>query len=303
MKADAAAVDQLVDLGLRALEHHEPIAPTALTLLVRRYAATGREDLGSALGSALARALETVTVDLTTTDRPDQWAASSLAPEWIWLFLEAAAISDDGRLSSATAALVSGLHREWPLNGNVGAATRSIDACMCAAHPIGRPELIAGLVDELERVIGLTYRPGLGVMRTISASEPDAGSLFDQASAASALLTAYSLTGRLPYSMLAEELLQVARRRWWDGENGGFSVADGGSLKRFVWNCDAARVLCRLAALRGDREYQEAALVAVESDYAGDAARTLSRLESANDQFGLAGAVYGLALIELDLLT
>jgi hypothetical protein len=317
MSIDAGAVERLVDLALAALARDEPLAPAALTLLVRRYAGTGREDLGDALGPALAGALHAVaggrdasiedtarTVEAhvqaaTAESGRDRSAALARAPDWIWLFIEAATISTDDRLLAAAASLVSDLSLERPHSGSAGLAMRAIDACLCAARPVGRPDVIAGAIDELERIVSLTYRPGGGLARAISAGKPEPGSLFDYSAAASALLTAYSITGRIPYSMLAEELVQVARRQWWDGEYGGFADATQGSLERFLWNCEAARVLCRLAALAADRDYQQAAVTTAESDYAGDAVRVLERIGPEEGTFGLAGAVYGLAAIEL----
>jgi hypothetical protein len=286
-----------VDLALAALERHEAIEPSALTLLVRSYA-TGREDVSDALSSALGAALLEVSPDRTAgRGTPDR------APDWIWLLIEAGAVSHDDRLHTAAADLVSLLRREWPLTGSVHAAMRSLDACLCASTPIDRLDLVPGIIDELERVVGLTYRPGIGLTRTISPSEPAGGDLGDHAASASALLTAYSLTERLPYSMLAEELMQVARRQWWVESVGAFAPADDASLDWFEKNCGAARVLCRLAVLCADRDYRRAAVVAEEGDYAGDASRILGRLASSIDRFGLAAAPYGLALIELEALT
>ena len=48
--------------------------------------------------------------------------------------------------------------------------------------------------------------------------------LSDQIRSALAFLTAFELTGRLPYSMLAEELLQIARRDAWDRDGAGFGA-------------------------------------------------------------------------------
>ena len=63
-------------------------------------------------------------------------------------------------------------------------------------------------IDQLEHVVGGAYQPGAG--RDASATRAHGTSAIS--GAASALLTAYAITGRLPYSMLAEELMQTARR-------------------------------------------------------------------------------------------
>jgi hypothetical protein len=87
--------------------------------------------------------------------------------------------------------------------------------------------------------------------------------------------------------MLAEELMQIARRR----------LADEGD---FVTCCDAARVLCRLAALHDAAEYRAAAIIAPDADYRGDAARLLE-LQSARVAAAPVAdaALYGVALREL----
>ena len=108
--------------------------------------------------------------------------------------------------------------------------------------------------------------------------------------AASALLTAFEITGRLPYSMLAEELVQLSVRELLD-EAGGDTL---------VGHCEAARVLCRLAALHDDPEYRGAAVIAADADYRSDAARILAVQSPRTLTASLAqAAAYGLALLDL----
>src|SRR5205085_8899158 len=72
------------------------------------------------------------------------------------------------------------------------------------------PEIVqqrlADTIDELEQFVRARYEPGEGL---------DGTTLLDHLRCSAALLTAFELTGRLPYSMLAEELVRGARRRWW----------------------------------------------------------------------------------------
>ena len=152
-------------------------------------------------------------------------------------------------------------------------------------------------IDELERIVGGAYQPGEGMAHAIGAPVFARGDLSDQVRTAGALLTAYAVTDRLPYSMLAEELVQGARRTWWDAEHGGFLPT-----KPFAPNCEAALVLCRLSALHGDAGYREAAVVAADADYAGDAGRTLAALAATLEDPGVDVALFGLALHELLLL-
>lgn len=141
---------------------------------------------------------------------------------------------------------------------------------------------LAGTIDDLERLIRAGYEPGDGLV--------DA-SLSDQLRTAVALLTAFELTGRLPYSMLAEELLQVARRTAWDDEQGTFRVDVAG-------NSLAVQVMCRLAALHRDPSYTEHAVVAASPSYEADTARILDKLAATYRDSPAAAADYGLALLE-----
>jgi uncharacterized protein YyaL (SSP411 family) len=149
-------------------------------------------------------------------------------------------------------------------------------------------------------MIGRIYRPGEPLARSLqNPDEPDA-ELSDHVETASALLTAHAITGRLPYSMLAEELIQIARRTWWDADRGAWK-SEVGSLKseECATCCEAARVLCRLAMLHEDEDYRAAAVTATDADYLGDAERTLTSLSSSYREHGIAAAIYGVALDEL----
>ena len=259
--------------------------PFALTLLLRRYGETGRDDLRDALGAGLARGM----VDASQASERDERSA------WLAVLLEAFELADDDRLAEAAGRLVTILSSEWPGCGTVASIMRAVEAVLAAgACADGLPDLnrVASAVDEMERVVGHSYAPGKGVAHEIGAANSDRGTLADHAYAASALLTAYRVTGRIPYGMLADELMQFARRQWWDATVGWHPAP-------FDLTCQAARVLCRLAALHEDAEYRQGAIVA-EADYRGDAARALFSLESASAS--TAAAVYGLALTELNAL-
>lgn len=289
-----AAVDWIVGRVLEALAQGDRVSPAGLTLLLRRYAATGRADLGEALGAALARALDSV----TSPDRPDDGQS-----EWLALFVEASSISEDERLPAAAAALVAVLSRGWPARGPLAPSMRSIDACLSAAH-LGNEDAVAvAAIDELERIVGAAYEPGEGLT---------GGDLLDHAAGAATLLTAFTIAGRLPYAMLAEELIQYARRTWWDDARGGFFGRQPENVERgtenverrtenaelFLPNCEVARVLCRLASLHADPDYRQMAVIANDAHYADDARRTLEALEPAYRHRGAESAPYGLALDE-----
>jgi len=286
---DGTAIDWLTGRLLQALAAEEAITPAAATLLLRRYAATGRDDLRDALGPALASALEASSVERDSSRRA----------EWLALFVEASALSDDDRLRHAAGALVGALRALWPSRGDIAPAMRSVGACLSAASDDNASTLVPAAIDELERVVGLAYEPGEGLTHAIHEPSAGAGNLGDHVAAISALLTAHAVTGRLPYSMLAEELMQFARRTWWDEVRGGFRA----NPPPFVSSCESVRVLCRLAALHQDADYRKAAVVARESDYADDAKRTIESLGLSYRDQGIDAARYGVALGEYLSLT
>lgn len=282
---DDAAIDWLSGQVLESLARHQPITPAALTFLLRRYAATGAEAFSAALGPALAAALD------GAADVEDPRERS----EWLSLFAEAAAISEDDRLRDAAAALVSRLRSDWPARGELEPAVRSVDACLIAASAlpdlINSRELVPAAIDELEHVVRVVYQPGGGLAHTLREPRGARGTLRDHVATASALLTAYAITGRLPYSMLAEELMQFAQRT--NPEPGA------SDLERFIARSEAARVLCRLAKLHEDADYRQVAVIAVSADYADAAKRTLAELACTYADYGADAAIFGIALGEL----
>jgi hypothetical protein len=97
------------------------------------------------------------------------------------------------------------------------------------------------------------------------------------------------LTVRLPYAMLADELMQsTLRTPPHDPAVGAASAAI---------HCDVARVYCRLAALHRDADYRKAAVLPVDQDYATDAGRTLRAIVPAAEDRSVE-ARFGLALAD-----
>jgi len=237
----------------------------ALSFLLRRYAATGSDELGDVLGAALSRALAEHVMDTSTTARAD----------WLTLFVDALELSDDGRLREAAAQVVSSLKREWATATRVGDASASLEACLRASDLHESRALVSEAIDELERIVGRAYAPGEGL---------NGGDPSDHIRASSALLTAYEVSGRLSYSMLAEELTRPTLRDL--------------PTREIRLNCDAGRVLCRLASLHDDAAYRAAAVIAPDADYRRDAEGILASQSAAALACGAAGAIYGLALSE-----
>jgi hypothetical protein len=264
---------------LDAIARAEPPGAVALTFLLRHYLATGRDDLGLALGDALAAALAQGAAE---TDVAAQAG-------WLMLFAEATVMSDDARLVDVARSLVSTLRDGWPSALNVAEAAASVDACLRAADVEGLADpqdIVPAAIDQLERIVGGAYQPGRGMASMIHGGVHERGAHADQVQPAAALLSAFERSGRLPYSMLAEELIQPSRH---------ISSPSGD----IVVTCEAARVLCRLAALHADDAYRSAAVVAEDADYRADAERILS----AHSTRALGGrldeaAAYALALGE-----
>jgi hypothetical protein len=288
-------VDRLTAIVLDAVAEDDAVDPAALTFLLRQYLATATEPLRQRvadwLGPALAIALNRYAGDSAVGDRA----------AWLTLFSEASALSDDDRLHAAARGLLAGVLRDSRSESSTSVACRAIEACLraAAAAPDERDAIVTA-IDQLEHVVGHVYRPGDGVAHDIR--EPDAarGVLEDQLHAADVLLTAHGVTGRLPYAMLAEELIQGVRRRAWDAAGGGFVSGTAGAttIKPFAANCDAVRVLSRLAALHRDVDFRAAAVVARDADYERDAVRVLDVLWSSAEARGTGAPALGLALTD-----
>jgi uncharacterized protein YyaL (SSP411 family) len=276
-------LDDLTDGVIAAASDAAP-DPAILTFLLRRYQATGRHDLAGILEPALARGVET---------SRDATGCAARA-RWIEAFVTAAPLSSDPRMETAIEDLVTALRGEWSRSDRVADLLTAVDACLQATSAFETPGLVRDAIDQLERVVGATYRPGLGVATSIG--HPDGARLLsDQIAGASSLVAACAITARLPYGMLAEELIQFARRTFWNADAGAFAD-DAEPQTAYVANCDAARALCRLVRLVEDEEYRSGAVVASDSDYRGDTSRILaSQLDVARASAAHA-ATYALAL-------
>jgi hypothetical protein len=277
--AIAGAVENLTTALIARLANGEAPTAAAVRLLLRRYAATGRDDILRTLEPALTQSL-----DLWPQGPRDEYAG------WLMLFAETAAVSDDDRVIAAATGLSAMLREAWGRDARIAIAAAAVEACLradAAGLPGGN---VQGAIDELERIVSASYEPGEGLSR----AAPGASRLGDLVSTASALLTAFDVTARLPYSMLAEELMQFAAGNLRDADAPEF-VDAGSTSRHFILNCEAASVLCRLAALHGSEAYLETAVVAAAADYGGDAGRILRSLAPKAPGLGLAGAAYGLA--------
>ncbi|MCC7418442.1 MAG: hypothetical protein IT176_14995 [Acidobacteria bacterium] len=278
---------QLIDEVLQNVQQQRRAADDAsLTLLIRGYRATGRPAIGEALGEALGAALAQPLAPLSIVER-----AARLA-----MFVEALPVASDERIGGAVQDLLASLSREWGASIDVEASAASVDACLAAALALGSGAIVRTAVDELERSVGSAYRPGRGLLDPRHDAGP--GRLADHVRCAAALLTARGATGRVPYGMLAEELMQFARRTLWDAAASAFEARPGSRVHPFALNGAAARVCCRLAALHGDRLYRETAIVADGADHRAAAAAILDGLSARLSGYGAERAEYALALGE-----
>ncbi len=272
-----------IAFATEALVRDSPPAPAILRFLLRRYAMTGQQNLEAVLGPLLARAL----------DASGRGSGEPGRSDWLLLCIDAATLSEDERPRSTAAALAASVRRDWPCRSGAVTAVvmRSIGACLRASDIcVDREEtrgLMADAVDELERIVGPLYRPGRGVAHTVNEPASARDNLADQVHTASALLDAYERTGRLPYSMLSEELMRFALN------------LEPGTLEPFLSCCEAIRVLCRIAALHRNADYRLAAVIAPDRDYMLEAERLLDELTGGRGEYDAAAAAdYGLALVD-----
>ena len=141
-----------------------------------------------------------------------------------------------------------------------------VSATLRAAELLDDTALGEFALKSLERVDVACYSPGAGIAHCLDGRPSVRGLLDDQIAMAAAHLDAYAATGNIVYEMMAQELAHYAVRTMWDEQHGGFfdrSVPEAAErvglmrerLKPFVANCDAARVLKRLAACKGDHDF------------------------------------------------
>jgi hypothetical protein len=267
----ARLIDDILQLAARG---PSPDA-AGLTLLLKCYRATERADVRAALEPALGAAVAQPLHRLPPPQRAAYLAA----------FAEALPVAADERVRAMVGTLIDSIRADWGRPARVAEASCAVDACLRGASALdATADVVPPAIDELERIVGGAYRPGDGLARMADGSGPR-GELDAHVCCASALLTAFELTSRLQYAMLAEELMQSARRTSWDDEP-------------FRLNCRAAVVLCRLSSLHADDGYRAAAVVADGADYHADAGRVLDALSARLADTGFERAEYGLALNE-----
>ena len=125
-----------------------------LAFLLRRYLGTDVTELRDTLGLALAQALTLAAADSTVLGRA----------AWLALLVEATAVADDERILPAAAELIAALRAAWPAQSRIDEASASVEACLRAAEIVDPGGLVQDSIDQLERIVGGSYRPGDGLV-------------------------------------------------------------------------------------------------------------------------------------------
>ena len=166
-----------------------------------------------------------------------------------------------------------------------------------AAELFDDTSLLEFAATSVEHVVLDTYERGAGIAHQVDDPAGVRGLLTDQVRASAALLDLYAATERDAYLDMAQELMHFSIRTLWDAEHGGgfldrtHTADDIGllaePLRPFAENCEAARVLARLARSAAKPELRERA------------ALTLASQTRTARAYGVDAAVYALAAREL----
>ena len=170
-------------------------------------------------------------------------------------------------------------------------------AFAAASETFRDSSLLEFAVDALEHVVAGTYERGGGIAHRAGSRTGVRGLLSDQVRAAAALLDLHALTDREVYLDMAQELMRFALKHLWDTTGGGgfldrvHGPDDVGLLcepvRPFAANCEAARVLLRLARATSDSDLHERA------------AATVAAQTGAARAHGVDAASYALAVRDL----
>ena len=148
-------------------------------------------------------------------------------------------------------------------------------AFAAASETFRDSSLLEFAVDAMEHVVAGTYERGGGIAHRAGARSGVRGLLADQVRASAALLDLHVLTDREVYLDMAQELMRFALEHLWDTNGGGgfldrvHGPDDVGLLcepvRPFAANCEAARVLLRLARTADEHELVARAAAALAS--------------------------------------
>lgn len=170
-------------------------------------------------------------------------------------------------------------------------------AFAAASETLRDSSLLEFAVDAMEHVVAGTYERGGGIAHRAGSRTGVRGLLSDQVRSAAALLDLHALTDREVYLDMAQELMHFAIQHLWDTSGGGgfldrvHGPEDVGLLREplrpFAVNCEAARVLLRLANITASPAFRDRA------------AATLAAQTAAARAHGVDAAPYALAVRDL----
>ena len=180
------------------------------------------------------------------------------------------------------------------------ANARMVRTLLRAAEVLHAPHLAEAAMAAVETIVPLAYAAGAGVAHYLTDGSPRVrGLLVDQVETSAALVDLSHASGNHVYRELAEELMRSCLRKLWHEGSGGFldrlrTPSGGGDIGRmadplvpYSTNCEAARVLARLARETGDDELRV------------KARETLAALRPVYREQGVMSAEYALALGEV----
>ena len=226
------------------------------------------------------------------------------------IFVDAAAMLESPRYREASAGLAAFMRRRFlsPAGGYYGsdadtivytdASASASGALLAASALLEDPGMGREALEQLERVLLASYRPGGGVAHYLDGTPQVRGLLADQTAMIHLLLDAQTAAGGEPYGMMAEELAHFVLRTMWDASSGQFfdrahEHEEVGLLRArrtpFVINAEAARAFARLARTSGEPDFRVRAEATV---------RALARTAPAQ---GPLAAHYVMALGELSV--
>lgn len=133
-----------------------------------------------------------------------------------------------------------------------------------AAEVLDEPRFAERAAAAIERLVPIVYASGAGLAHYLDDQPRVRGLLVDQVDMSAALIDLTEASGNRVYVELAEELMRSCLRKLWRADGGGFlnrlpATSGGNDIGRMAnplvplgANCDAARVLARLARETGD---------------------------------------------------
>jgi uncharacterized protein YyaL (SSP411 family) len=171
-------------------------------------------------------------------------------------------------------------------------------ALLAASKTLADPDLGREAIEQLERVLLASYRPGRGISHCDDGGARVPGLLTDYVAMIHAILDAHEAVESEPYTMMAEELAHHVLRTMWDERSGAcvdraHEPGEVGLLRDrrtpFVANCEAVRAFARVARISTEGQF---------ASRAEETARAMAPLAAGQ---GPLAAHYVLAMRELSV--